>query len=88
MVKLPVPATFATELPETVPMSPLESTATYQWMSQHCHEYGFIVRFPKGKDDITGIMYEPWHYRYVGVPAATYIMEHGLTLEEFVELYQ
>ncbi len=66
----------------------LESTATYQWMSQHCHEYGFIVRFPKGKEDITGIMYEPWHYRYVGVPAATYIMEHGLTLEEFVELYQ
>ena len=66
----------------------LENTELYQWMSAHCHEYGFIVRFPKGKDDITGIIYEPWHYRYVGVEAATYIMEHDLTLEEFLELYQ
>ncbi|MBR2764395.1 MAG: M15 family metallopeptidase [Blautia sp.] len=66
----------------------LENTELYQWMSAHCHEYGFIVRFPKGKEDITGIIYEPWHYRYVGVEAATYIMEHDLTLEEFLELYQ
>ena len=66
----------------------LENTELYQWMSAHCHEYGFIVRFPKGKEDITGVIYEPWHYRYVGVEAATYIMEHDLTLEEFLELYQ
>ena len=65
-----------------------ESTATYQWMSQHCQEYGFIVRFPDGKSDITGIMYEPWHFRYVGVEAATYIMENGLCFEEFLDLYQ
>lgn len=65
-----------------------ESTATYQWMSQHCQEYGFIVRFPDGKADITGIMYEPWHFRYVGVEAATYIMENGLCFEEFLDLYQ
>lgn len=64
------------------------STATYQWMSQHCQEYGFIVRFPDGKADITGIMYEPWHFRYVGVEAATYIMENGLCFEEFLDLYQ
>ena len=66
----------------------LENTQTYQWMSRHCQDYGFIVRFPKGKEDITGIIYEPWHYRYVGKEAAAFIMENGLTLEEFVELYE
>ena len=66
----------------------LENTEMYQWMSQHCDEYGFIVRFPKGREDITGIIYEPWHFRYVGKEAAAYIMEHDLTLEEFLELYQ
>ena len=66
----------------------LENTALYQWMSAHCQEYGFIVRYPKGKEEVTGIIYEPWHFRYVGVEAATYIMEHDLTLEEFLELYE
>ena len=65
----------------------LELTELYKWMSVHCQEYGFIVRFPKGKEDITGIIYEPWHFRYVGVEAATFIMENNLTLEEFHELY-
>ena len=65
----------------------LEETEMYQYMSAHCHEYGFIVRFPDGKEDITGIMYEPWHFRYVGVPAATCIMENGITLEEFLAYY-
>ena len=68
--------------------SSLENTQMYQWMSEHCDEYGFIVRFPKGKEDITGIIYEPWHFRYVGREAASYIMEHDLTLEEFLELYR
>ena len=66
----------------------LENTALFQWMSQHCHEYGFIVRYPYEKQDVTGIIYEPWHFRYVGVEAATYIMENGLCLEEFLELYK
>ncbi|MGI5976953.1 MAG: M15 family metallopeptidase [Candidatus Limivicinus sp.] len=75
----------------------LEVTETYKWMSQHCQEYGFIVRYPKDKsglntteaaDSITGIIYEPWHYRYVGVEAATYIMENNLCLEEFLALYE
>ena len=66
----------------------LENTATYQWMSTHCQDYGFIVRFPKGRQDITGIIYEPWHYRYVGKEAAAYIMSHDLTLEEFLALYE
>lgn len=56
------------------------------WLEAHAHEYGFIVRYPKDKEDITGIEYEPWHFRYVGVPAATYIYENHLTLEEFVQL--
>ena len=66
----------------------LENTQMYKWMSAHCHEFGFIVRFPKGKEDVTGIIYEPWHFRYVGADAAAYIMEHDLTLEEFLALYQ
>ncbi len=66
----------------------IENTAMFQYMVQHCHEFGFILRFPDGKEDITGVMYEPFHFRYVGVEAATYIMSHGLTLEEFVALYQ
>lgn len=66
----------------------LENTQMYKWMSSHCHEFGFIVRFPKGKEEVTGIIYEPWHFRYVGVKAAAYIMEHDLTLEEFLALYR
>ena len=58
-----------------------------QWMAEHCAEFGFILRYPADKEDVTEINYEPWHLRYVGVPVATYIMENGLTLEEFhVEL--
>jgi len=53
------------------------------WMAEHCHEYGFIIRYPADKEEVTEINYEPWHLRYVGVPAATYIMENGLCLEEF-----
>lgn len=56
-----------------------------KWLQNHCAEYGFILRYPQGKENITGIEYEPWHFRYVGVEAATYIMENGLTLEEFLE---
>nr|MCR5283353.1 D-alanyl-D-alanine carboxypeptidase family protein [Lachnospiraceae bacterium] len=55
-----------------------------KWLSEHCAEYGFILRYPIGKESITGIEFEPWHFRYVGKKAATYIMEHDLTLEEFV----
>lgn len=65
----------------------LENTELFQWMSANCAQYGFIVRYPKDKEDVTGIMYEPWHFRYVGKDAAEYIMEHGLCLEEFVALY-
>ena len=59
-----------------------------QWMAAHCQEYGFIIRYPEDKKEITEINTEPWHLRYVGVPVATYIMENGLCLEEFTEQLQ
>jgi len=59
-----------------------------QWMAEHCQEYGFIIRYPEDKQDVTEINYEPWHLRYVGIPAATYIMENGLCLEEFNDQLQ
>ena len=58
------------------------------WMAEHCHEFGFILRYPEDKEEITEINYEPWHMRYVGIPAATYIMENGLCLEEFNDQLQ
>lgn len=57
-----------------------------KWLAAHSHEYGFILRYPKGKEDITGIEFEPWHFRYVGVLAATYMYEKQLTLEELIQL--
>lgn len=62
-----------------------EQTAAFRWLKEHCAEYGFILRFPKGKDAITGVIYEPWHYRYVGTEHAREIMERGLSLEEYLQ---
>ena len=59
-------------------------TQQCRWLLAHCHEYGFIQRYPEGKEAITGIEYEPWHYRYVGVDAAKAIRRSGLTLEEYL----
>ena len=61
-----------------------EDNETQQWLMEHCWEYGFILRYPKDKQEITGITYEPWHYRYVGREAAEYIMANGLCLEEYL----
>ncbi len=60
-----------------------EATPQFKWLSEHCWDYGFILRYPKGKEQITGIAYEPWHYRYVGEEAAKLIRDHGWTLEEY-----
>ena len=60
-------------------------TAEQKWLMEHCWEYGFILRYPPEKSDITGIIYEPWHYRYVGKDAAREITEQGITLEEYLE---
>lgn len=64
-----------------------ENTKEAKWLKENCHKYGFILRYPPEKTDITGIIYEPWHYRYVGVEDATKIMELGITLEEYLETY-
>ncbi|MGM9641944.1 MAG: M15 family metallopeptidase [Eubacteriales bacterium] len=60
------------------------NTPTQQWLMANCHKYGFILRYPKDTTDLTGIIYEPWHYRYVGVEVATEIMTRGITLEEYL----
>ncbi len=54
-----------------------------KWLKEHCSEYGFILRYPEGYEEITGIEFEPWHFRYVGKDAARYITENDLTLEQF-----
>ena len=59
-------------------------TATWKWFRENCARYGFILRYPEDKTKITGISYEPWHFRYVGVEAATEIMEQGICLEEYL----
>ena len=64
------------------------ATAEAQWMAAHCQEFGFILRYMEDKEDITGIIYEPWHFRYVGNEAAEYIMENHLSLEEFTDEWQ
>lgn len=58
--------------------------AVWAWLLEHCAEYGFILRYPADKTDITGIGYEPWHFRYVGKEAAQTIMSEGITLEEYL----
>ncbi|MBD5148600.1 MAG: M15 family metallopeptidase [Oscillibacter sp.] len=63
-----------------------ESTAEQKWLMEHCWEYGFILRYPSEKSDITGIGYEPWHYRYVGREIAQDIRASGLCLEEYIEV--
>lgn len=59
-------------------------TPEAEWLANHAHEYGFIIRYPKGKESITGYKYEPWHIRYLGVEKATEVYNSGLTLEEFL----
>ena len=57
----------------------------YAWFAENAYKYGFILRYPLGKQEITGTSYEPWHYRYVGVEAAQEIFERGICLEEYFE---
>lgn len=62
-----------------------EQTAEQKWLMEHCWEYGFILRYPTEKCEVTGIGYEPWHYRYVGKTTAAALHENGLCLEEYLE---
>ena len=59
-------------------------TPEYEWLCEHAPEYGFILRYPENKEDITGINFEGWHFRYVGVEHAKYITEHNMCLEEYI----
>lgn len=56
-----------------------------KWLSEHAHEFGFIIRYPKDAEDITGYIYEPWHIRYLGIDMARKVHESGLTYEEYLE---
>lgn len=59
-------------------------TEAAKWMKENCARFGFILRYPEDKQEITGIIFEPWHFRYVGVEHAEKIMEHGICLEEYL----
>lgn len=63
-----------------------ENTPAYAWLTEHCAQYGFILRYPQGKEDITGYRFEPWHYRYVGAEIAQICMSQDLTYEEYIAL--
>ena len=60
-----------------------DGTGPYQWINDNAFRYGFVLRYPQDKEDRTGIAYEPWHFRYVGVPHAAVMTERGLCLEEY-----
>ena len=62
------------------------NTSEGQWLNNNCYKYGFIIRYPRGKEGITGYIYEPWHIRYVGVDVATQLYNGGnwITLEEYL----
>lgn len=62
-----------------------EQTDVQKWLIENSYKYGFVLRYPTDKKDITMINYEPWHYRYVGIDNATYMKEHDLCLEEYIE---
>ena len=61
-----------------------EEDREYQWIKDNCYKYGYIVRYPKGKEHITGYIFEPWHLRYVGLDIAKEIYYNNITLEEYV----
>lgn len=64
------------------------NSAAGKYVQKHCNEYGFIIRYPNGKENITGYSFEPWHIRYVGKPHATFMYLSGLVLEEYLELFE
>ena len=70
----------------TMKAEEVENLPLLKWLKEHCAEYGFVLRYPKDKQEITG-WYEPWHFRYVGEECAAYIMENGICLEEFIAMF-
>ena len=64
-----------------------EATESFKWMQTNAHKYGYILRYPKGKENITGYSYEAWHYRYVGIDTATKVYNEDITYDEYYEYY-
>ena len=71
----------------TVDYNNFESTEEFKWMQENAQNYGFILRYPKNKECITGYNYESWHYRYVGKQIATFIKNNNLTYDEYYARY-
>lgn len=65
-----------------------EESVGNRWLRENCQDYGFVLRYPEDKSSVTGVDYEPWHFRYVGKRAARFLKNHGLTLEEFYQLLE
>mgnify|MGYP002853498792 CR=1 FL=1 len=63
----------------------IENTDEFTWLSKHAYEYGFILRYPKGKELLTGYIYEPWHFRYLGPNLAKKVIDSNLTYDEYYE---
>lgn len=76
-----------TDIAEQKIVSGMEEQPVQQWLMKNCWKYGFILRYPEDKADITGIVYEPWYYRYVGKEAAKYIYDKQITLEEYCQKF-
>jgi len=64
-----------------------DETEEFKWLQKNAYKYGFIMRYPKDKEDITGYKYEPWHYRYVGIEVAKQIHEEDITFDEYYAFY-
>lgn len=71
----------------TVPGKFFKDTQQSVWLAEHCWDYGFILRYPEDKQDVTGFLYEPWHIRYVGVEHARIMQRENLCLEEYIQRY-
>lgn len=83
-----VPGTSEHELGIAIDINAVEESSSeqvYSWLSENAYKYGFILRYPSGKESVTGIEYEPWHYRYVGKEAAKEIYNKQITLEEYLK---
>lgn len=70
----------------TFPDYDFQGQEEYAWFTENCYKYGFIVRYPENKEQITKIQYEPWHFRYVGIPHAYYMTKNNLCLEEYINM--
>lgn len=77
-----VPQYSQTKDAETIVQTP-----EYQWLSEHAAEYGFVLRYPEDKQEITGVEFKPWHWRYVGKELATFLQGQNFTLEEYWQQY-